>query len=64
MKENRTSVLSLTDGISVSFFLSYVFKDLFTFYYWMYNVAVFKFTRRGFWISLQVVMGHHVVAGN
>jgi hypothetical protein len=28
-----------------------------------YTVAVFRFTRRGYQISLQVVVSHHVVAG-
>jgi hypothetical protein len=29
-----------------------------------YIVAVFRHTRKGHWISLQVVVSHHVVAGN
>jgi hypothetical protein len=29
-----------------------------------YIVTVFRDTRRGHWISLQMVVSHHVVAGN
>jgi hypothetical protein len=29
-----------------------------------YTVAVFRHTRRGHWIPLQMVVSHHVVAGN
>jgi hypothetical protein len=36
----------------------------FKFYLYEYSVAVFRHTRRGHQISLQMVMSHHVVAGN
>jgi len=39
----------------------FFFKDLFIVY--EYTVAVFRHTRRGHQISLQVVVSHHVVAG-
>jgi hypothetical protein len=37
-------------------------KDLF--YVCEYTVAVFRHTRRGHCIPLQMVVSHHVVAGN
>jgi len=40
----------------------FFFKDLFIIY--KYTVAVFRYTRRGHQISLQMVVSHHVVAGN
>jgi hypothetical protein len=40
---------------------SFFFKDLFIYY--KYIVAVFRLTRRGRQISLQMVVSHHVVAG-
>jgi hypothetical protein len=41
--------------------LVFFFKDLFITY--KYTVAVFRHTRRGRQISLQMVVSHHVVAG-
>jgi hypothetical protein len=43
-------------------FLFFFFKDLFIIY--KYTVAVFRHSRRGHQISLQMVVSHHVVAGN
>jgi hypothetical protein len=40
----------------------YNFKDLFILS--EYTVAPFRHTRRGHWIPLQMVVSHHVVAGN
>jgi hypothetical protein len=37
-------------------------KDLF--YLYEYTVPVFRHTRRGHQLSLQMVVSHHVVAGN
>jgi hypothetical protein len=37
-------------------------KDLFNVY--AHIVAVFRHTRRVYWIPLQMVVSHHVVAGN
>jgi hypothetical protein len=34
------------------------------FYSYEYTVAIFRHTRRGHWIPLQMVVSHHVVAGN
>jgi hypothetical protein len=34
------------------------------FYLYRYTIAVFRHTRRGYQIPLQMVMSHHVVAGN
>jgi hypothetical protein len=44
-----------------SFFLKKK-KDLF--YVYEHTIAVFRHTRRGHRISLQMVVSHHVVAGN
>jgi hypothetical protein len=46
----------------LSFLLLLFFKDLFI-KIDKYTVAVFRHTRRGHQISLQVVVSHHVVAG-
>ena len=60
-------VFSMSPTSSVSFSL---LKDLFIclFIYLFnvceYSVAVFRHTRRGHWIPLQMVVSHHVVAGN
>ena len=44
----------------------YLFIYLFTYLFNVcgYSVAVFRHTRRGHWIPLQMVVSHHVVAGN
>jgi hypothetical protein len=43
-------------------YLGYTNKILF--YVYEYTVAVFRHTRRGHWIPLQMVVSHHMVAGN
>jgi len=48
------------DG-SVLFFF---FFKIYSFIIYKYTVAVFRYTRRGHQISLQMVGSHHVVAGN
>jgi hypothetical protein len=52
-------------------FYSNILKDLisflifiYLFYVCEYTVAVFRHTRRGHQIPLQMVVSHHVVAGN
>ena len=40
------------------------FLKICVFYICEYTVVVFRHTRRRHWISLQVVVSHHVVAGN
>jgi hypothetical protein len=52
-------VLNYNDTFSFFFF----FK-IYLFYLCEYTIAVFTHTRRGQWIPLQVVVSHHVVAGN
>jgi hypothetical protein len=42
---------------------SFFFKDLFIFIICKYTVVVFRHSRRGSQISLQMVVSHHVVAG-
>jgi hypothetical protein len=44
------------------FFFLHFFIHLF--YLYEYTVAVFRHTRRGHQILLQMVVSHHVVAGN
>ena len=41
-----------------SFFMIYLF------HLFEYTVAVFRHSRRGHWIPLQMAVSHHVVAGN
>ena len=45
------------------FFLSFE-RFIYLFNVCEYSVAVFRHTRRGHWIPLQMVVSHHVVAGN
>jgi hypothetical protein len=52
----------LEAGVSFGVKVSFFFKDLFVIIH-TYTVAVFRHTRRGHRISLQVVVSHHVVAG-
>jgi len=37
---------------------------MYSFIIYKYTVTVFRYTRRGHQISLQMVVSHHVVAGN
>jgi hypothetical protein len=39
-------------------------KKVYLFYICEYTVAVFRHTRKGHWIPLQMVVSHHVIAGN
>jgi hypothetical protein len=39
-------------------------KVIYLFYLYEYTVAVFSHTRRGHLIPIQMVVSHHVVAGN
>ena len=45
------------------FIYSFIYKDLLIIIIWNHTVAVFRHTRRGHQISLQMVVRHHVVAG-
>ena len=47
-----------------AFFPFYFFKKNYLFYVYEYTDTVFRHTRRGHQIPLQVVGSHHVVAGN
>jgi len=49
---------------SVCFFFFSFLSFFFKFILHKYTVAVFRHTRRGHQISLQMVVSHHVVAGN
>ena len=42
----------------------WVFLKVYLFYVYEYTVALFRHTRRGHWIPLQMVVSHHEVAGN
>jgi hypothetical protein len=44
--------------------LFFFFKSVYLFYEYEYHVAVFRHTRRGHQISLQMVVSHRMVAGN
>ena len=45
------------------FSFSKKFFNIYLFYVYEYTVAVFRHTRRGHQIPLQMVVSHHVVAG-
>jgi len=47
------------EGATTDFF----FLKIYLFIIYKYTVAVFRYTRRGYRISLQMVVSHHVVAG-
>jgi hypothetical protein len=51
-----------TSGRTVSALFFFFFLDLFIIC--KYTVAVFRHSRRGHQILLQMVVSHHVVAGN
>jgi hypothetical protein len=52
-------------NLSADGFFSFSFSFLLKIYlFYEYTVAVFRHTRRGHWIPLQMVGSHHVVAGN
>jgi hypothetical protein len=40
------------------------FKKIYLFYAYEYTIALFRHARRGRLIPLQMVVNHHVVAGN
>jgi hypothetical protein len=40
------------------------FLKIYLFYLYEYTVAVFRHTRRGHQIPLQIVVSHHVIGGN
>ena len=46
------------------FSFTVLFLKIYLFYLYEYTVTVFRHTRRGHWIPLQMVVRHHVVAGN
>jgi hypothetical protein len=48
--------------VFIDFFL--FLKKIYLFYLYEYTVAVFRHTRRGYQISLQMVASYHVVTGN
>jgi hypothetical protein len=55
--------LKLTGQTSQPSILIFFF-NMYLFYVYEYTVTVFRHTRRGHQIPLQMVVGHHVVAGN
>jgi hypothetical protein len=46
------------------FFFFFFFLKIYLFYVCEYTVAIFRHTRRGHQIPLQMVVSHHVVARN
>jgi hypothetical protein len=49
---------------SLIFYLFYFFRIIYLFYVYEYTVTVFRHTRRGHQIPLEMVVSHHVVAAN
>jgi hypothetical protein len=45
-------------------FLYFLKRIIYLFYVYKYTVAVFRHTRRRHLITLQMVVSHHVIAGN
>jgi hypothetical protein len=65
----RTHLHAHLDYVSVFFCLFVLFSlilffKIYLFYFYGCSVAVYKHTRRGHWISLQMAASHHVVSGN
>jgi hypothetical protein len=50
--------------MALLFFFFFIFLKIYLFYVYKYTVTVFGHTRRGHQLSLQMVVSHHVVAGN
>jgi hypothetical protein len=63
-KQDRQRRLDFTLLWIVSFVCLFIYLLILRFIYYEYAVAVFRHTRRGHQISLQMVVSHHVVAGN
>jgi hypothetical protein len=60
-----SSELLSIDNIFVWIFIQTPFyKKIYLFYLYKYTVAVFRHTRRGHWILLQMVVSPHMVAGS
>jgi len=59
-KDNRDY---LTKAHIINLMVKHCFKKLYLLIIYKYIVAVFRHTRRGHQISLQMVVSHHVVAG-
>jgi hypothetical protein len=61
LQNGRSTFMGISEtGYSNFFFLRFVYF----FYLYEYTAAVFRYTRRGHWIPLQMVVSHHVVVGN
>jgi hypothetical protein len=58
----HTGTAALYVGLWSCLFLFLFLKDLF--YVYEHTVDVFRYARRGHQIPLQIVVSHHVVAGN
>jgi len=55
----------IISGAAISFFFySFFQRFIYLFYVYEYTVSVFRHIRRGDRIPLQMVVSHHVVAGN
>jgi hypothetical protein len=52
------------DFLSFFVLFGFFFLKIYLFHLYEYTVAVFRHTRRGHQIPLQMVVSHHVVAGN
>jgi hypothetical protein len=61
--EDLSQATYLKIGRNILFFS--IFLDLFIYFMYMGTLlAVFRYTRRGYWIPLQMVVSHHVVVEN
>jgi hypothetical protein len=57
-------LLSIRRASIATMFSFLFFLKIYLFYVYEYTIAVFRHTRRGHWIPLQMVVSHHVGAGN
>ena len=55
---------TLHSALLSSFCCTFLKRVIYIFYIYDYTVSVFRHTRREDWIPLQMVVSHHLVAGN
>jgi hypothetical protein len=51
-------------ALDVKLYFKFFFLDIYLFYLYEYTIAVLRHTRRGHQIPLEMVVSHHVDAGN
>jgi hypothetical protein len=62
-KQHYTAPVFPSSDVSEFILLEFL-KKIYLFYVCEYNVAIFRHTRRGYLIPVQMAVSHHVVAGN